>query len=387
MYQPPFPVQVPEVLDRIIKNSYLPLTNDLIKSGNSLSVNINASLTEMLINDKNGEKVVENLRILSENKQIEFLESGAYHPIFPLLPKKYIDIHIKMNNSINKNILGNSFNPTGVFPPELALNFPVAKEFSNLGYSYTLASDPTFGNLPFDKIPYFISKSKNFFVIRRNRYLSNDIAFRKYRSIDEIEKAIKINFTPVIGMDWETFGEHHSDYIPFLIKTLAQVPSMKVSDYLENMKQNDKIIEIPLENLKASSWSTDVSDINHGIPYPLWDHPSNVLHQLILVLMDILDQSVSFIESSKGKEESVVLNNFFKSQQSCQLWWCSDGRFGPSLVRRAISFQVATLKSIKTLSESYSKEKKQALEMLLVVAEKLMEKINFLIELKSQTFS
>ena len=85
MYQPPFPVQTPEVLDRIINNSYIPLTAQFIQSGHRLTVNINASLTEMLLTNKNGSQVIENLQKLVDNDQIEFLESGAYHPIFPLI--------------------------------------------------------------------------------------------------------------------------------------------------------------------------------------------------------------------------------------------------------------------------------------------------------------
>ena len=376
MYQPPFPVQTPEVLDRIINNSYIPLTNAFITSGHRLTVNINASLTEMLLSNKNGPVVIENLQKLAENDQIEFLESGAYHPIFPLISPDYVEIQIKLNNQINSRLLGPKYKPTGFFPPELALNNLVAKQFAHLKYDYTLASDPTFGKLPFDRLPYFLSNGKKFFVIRRNRYLSNDIAFKNYPTVESVEKAVNLNFIPVIGMDWETFGEHHADYIPFLIKILDQVTSLQVCEYKDLMEKNDNLIEIPLEELKPSSWSTEPYDIVHGIPYPLWDHPSNALHQLILTLMDILDQSIQFIDLKDRPMD------FYKSQQSCQLWWCSEGRFGPNIIKRAISYQVSTLKKIKDLSESYSKERKKALDMMINVAEKIMSKINYMIEVK-----
>ena len=122
MYQPPFPVQTPEVLDRIINNSYIPLTSEFLSSGHRLTVNINASLTEMLENHVTGCKVIENLRQLADNQQVEFVESGAYHPILPLLTTEYIDIQIKLNHQINTKILGPSYKPVGFFPPELALN-------------------------------------------------------------------------------------------------------------------------------------------------------------------------------------------------------------------------------------------------------------------------
>ena len=377
MYQPPFPVQTPEVLDRIINNSYIPLTAQFIQSGHRLTVNINASLTEMLLTNKNGSQVIENLQKLVDNDQIEFLESGAYHPIFPLISPEFVEIQIKLNNQINSKLLGSKYKPVGIFPPELALNNTVAKQLAQLNYKYSLASDPTFGTLPFDCVPYFLHKGKKFFIIRRNRYLSNDIAFKSFQTVEDVRVALDKNFIPVIGMDWETFGEHHADYIPFLIKMLTTIKSLPVNEYLDTMIKNDKIMEISLEDLKPSSWSTEPGDIVHGIPFPLWDNPANALHQDILILMDILDQAVRFID----KNDRPI--DFYKSQQSCQLWWCSEGRFGPSIVKRAISYQISTLEIIRNLSESYSKEKKQALTMMLEVAEKIVKKINYMIELKS----
>lgn len=377
MYQPPFPVQTPEVLDRIINNSYIPLTSELLKSGHRLTVNINASLTEMLLTNNDGPKVIENLHKLAENNQIEFLESGAYHPIFPLISPEFVEIQINLNKSINSRLLGTVYKPVGFFPPELALNNVVAKQFAHFNYLYSLASDPTFGSLPFDRVPYFLHNGKKFFVIRRNRNLSNDIAFKSFNTVEQVQKALDVGFSPVLGMDWETFGEHHQDYIPFLIKMLNTITSVPVHDYLDSMIKNDKIVEVPLEDLKPSSWSTEAIDITHGVPFPLWDNPTNTLHQLILVLMDILDQAVRFISVNDRPID------FYKSQQSCQLWWCSEGRFGPSIIRRAISYQISTLEIIRNLSESYSKEKKQALNMLLEVAEKIVKKLNYMIELKS----
>ena len=169
MYQPPFPVQTPEVLDRIINNSYVPLTSELLKSGHRLTVNINASLTEMLLTNEHGFQVIENLQKLAENNQIEFLESGAYHPIFPLISPEFVEIQLNLNKTINSRILGKNYKPIGIFPPELALNNTVAKQLASLNYSYSIASDPTFGNLPFDRVPYFLHKGKKFFIIRRNR--------------------------------------------------------------------------------------------------------------------------------------------------------------------------------------------------------------------------
>ena len=81
-YQPPN--QDPKVLARIIDNCYLPIAFLLEKNSEfKITLNFNASLSEMLANEYT--VVIEKYASLARNGQIEFLESGAYHPIMPLL--------------------------------------------------------------------------------------------------------------------------------------------------------------------------------------------------------------------------------------------------------------------------------------------------------------
>lgn len=381
MYQPPYPVQTKIVLDRIIDKSYLKLTNDLLNSNVNLSVNINASLTEMLDeHDKEGPLVIDNLSKLAENKQIEFLESGAYHPLFPLLPKEYVKIQIKMNNEINRKIFGSIYHPIGIFPPELALNSNITNIISDLGYDFCIASEPTFKDLNFEKIPYISSGNSKLFIIRRNKGLSNDLAFRKFSEPNDFKNEI-LKFAegnrsiPVLGMDWETFGEHHQNYIPFLITSLNELDSVSLSEYLDYMKHEENIVEINNTELRSSTWSTDENDILNNIPFPLWDHPKNTLHQMILTLMNILEEAVSWLD-----KDSIPIN-FYKSQQSCQLWWCA--RAGaPDLIKRASNFQIKALKEIKELSESFSSDRKKGIDLLINLSENLVRRINITLKIE-----
>ena len=385
MYQPPLPIQTFDVLMRIINNSYIPLTETLLQTNHKITVNINSSLTEML--KEHGPKVIENLSLLAERGQIEFLESGAYHPIFPLISKKDVESQIKINHKINKDCFGKYYNPEGVFPPELALNFDVTKQLSELNYKYVVASEPTFTNLSFRNLPYIELESKKMYIIRRVRYLSNDLAFRKYNDpLDFVNSIIQFENSenkdqqviPILGMDWETFGEHHNDYIPFLMKCMDLVKPITLGDYLLEMKNNNSLLNIDnAQMFNASSWSTDQHDIEKKIPYPLWDNPSNSLHQLILTLMEVLEQAVNFIDTNKTPTD------FYKSQQSCQLWWCAENRFGPEIVKRAINFQLQTLKEIKLIiNQENNFEKKNAVEKLITIADNIINRINHIMEMK-----
>jgi predicted glycosyl hydrolase (DUF1957 family) len=130
MYQPPIPIQTVPILKRIINNSYQPLTQKLLENPDiRMSININASLTEMLL-EYEGEAVIENLKLLGESNQIEFLETASYHPILPLLEPKYQKIQIELNRKINGKVFGQSFKPRGFFPPEHL--FPLFLELESL---------------------------------------------------------------------------------------------------------------------------------------------------------------------------------------------------------------------------------------------------------------
>ncbi|MHA2364640.1 MAG: hypothetical protein ACXAC7_11840, partial [Candidatus Hodarchaeales archaeon] len=382
-YQPPIPVQTVEVIERLVQVSYIPLTNAFVNNPEiKLTLNINASLTEMLV--EYGDKVLENICQLAESNQIEFVESGAYHPILPLISPKYQKIQLDLNNKINRKLLGSHYKPVGVFPPELALNNTVAKFLSELNYKYSIASEPTF---PFgfkQGLPYFMDFNKKFFIIRRNRYISNDLAFRKYKTPEAFLKVIKqhskgeIGNIPIIGMDFETFGEHHRNYHNFLLKSLKKMNVLTINDYIELLEQENESFEISFEEIRASSWSTEDYEVQNKIPYPLWDHPSNSLHQLILTLMEILEQALQWIEPTDR------LMNFYKSQQSCQLWWCADGRFGPDIIRRASSFQLKTLKEIGELAETYTGNRREVIEILITIAQRINNRIEILLNKRSK---
>ncbi|HKZ39893.1 MAG TPA: hypothetical protein VJ044_02975, partial [Candidatus Hodarchaeales archaeon] len=72
------------------------------------------------------------------------------------------------------------------------------------------------------------------------------------------------------------------------------------------------------------------------------------------------------------------------AQQSCQLWWESDGRFGPDLVRRAIRFQVQAMETLSEYSASQTKEREKLIEALLSLARQAVSRIEKLIDLKSE---
>jgi hypothetical protein len=385
MYQPPIPIQTVPILKRIINNSYQPLTQKLLENPDiRMSININASLSEMLL-EYEGEAVIDNLKLLGESNQIEFLETASYHPILPLLEPKYQKIQIELNRKINAKIFGQSFKPRGFFPPELAVDRELPPQLSKMGYNFSLFPSTSFPTVFGVGIPYLNLNEGKFFLLPRNRTLSNDLAFKKFPNSKAFIQAV-VHYsegnelaTPIVGMDFETFGEHHANYDNFLIDSFSKLRSIQLSDLIQIHEFSKTDFLISSNDFRSSSWST-ITNVE-SVPYPLWDDPTNSLHQLTLLLMSILSDGFNYLEDIKDGSH---LNLLLKSQQSCQLWWQSEGRFGPNIVRRAIEFQITTLNNLTELVDSQRPEKSAVLKMLLNSANRIVEQINKIIEIRSQ---
>ena len=70
---------------KICDESYRPLLQVFEEYPNSrATINFNSVLTEMLMDCGHGD-VIEGIRRLAENGQLEFTGTGKYHPILPLI--------------------------------------------------------------------------------------------------------------------------------------------------------------------------------------------------------------------------------------------------------------------------------------------------------------
>jgi predicted glycosyl hydrolase (DUF1957 family) len=306
---------------------------------------MNASLTEMLM--EQSPETINLLKVALDDGKIEFLESGAYHPIFPLIPKKFIRQQLDLNNQINKMAFGKNYNPIGVFPPELAVDQDTLSYLSKLGYQYAITPNNSLTSETDGKIPYIEVDGNPFYLVSRNRSISNSISFRHFG--DDIDAAIKTILSEgngseipvVVAMDIETYGEHHENYHEFLFRLL--------SDHrLETIHFKDiNLVDNPnLDYIKASSWSTEDMDIQDSVAFPLWDHPLNSIHNIQHAHFDLLVNT--FNEVANGD----IHTEFLKAQHSCQFWWANqNGRWSPGMIRKGMDLQRKVLMSL-TESES-----------------------------------
>ena len=168
MYQPP--TQDMALVAKIDAECYTPLTELLAKSGARVAVNINYSLTEKLKELKS-----ESLDHLANAANLEFTDSGAYHPIFPLISEDDVRRQLKINSDGNRRLLGKNYDPAGVFPPEMAYSPLLPSIFGSMGYTWTVTDDIPWAwtgrSVPFDTIPEVDGVA----VLLRSNFWSNRI--------------------------------------------------------------------------------------------------------------------------------------------------------------------------------------------------------------------
>src|SRR5690349_180306 len=133
-YQPP--TQTHEILHRIAVESYRPVIEVLRKHENArAAVNIQGVLTELLLDHALGD-VVDGLKELAERGRVEFVGSGKFHPILPLIPVPLQLESIRENAKTNGAAFGTAWAPAGFFPPEMCFSREVAVAVRETGHQW-----------------------------------------------------------------------------------------------------------------------------------------------------------------------------------------------------------------------------------------------------------
>ncbi len=367
IYQPPG--QKKEIIDQVVKESYNRILAVLQSNPNiRLSLNICASLTEQLV-EYGHQSFLEQIKHLAKKGQIELVGSAAYHPLLPLLPKAEVSRQIKLNEDINQKYFGKGWQPKGFFLPELAYDKKTARVIQGLGYQWIvldeIAYQGQFGQVLFDKI----YKTKNLKIVFRNRGLSLLFFGKWLDSIDRFFSSIKKDGRSdkflITAFDGENLG-HHRKHLADLwaeILTSSKIQTITYSEYLDMFK-NKPLIEVePL----PSSWSTEIKDLQKKIPYPLWQHPENQLHQYQWQLTNLFISLIKQARDNSNYKEARKLLD--KALASDQYWWASakpwwnfgiieknTNRFLKILSLLEKSITIETYKQVEMISQNIFKE-------------------------------
>jgi hypothetical protein len=336
-YQPP--TQDARVVERIDRECYGPVFGLLRDSGARVAVNINYSLTEQLALGESP-----SLDDLATATGVEFTGSGAWHPLFPLVPATEVRRQLRLNEEGNRRHLGQRFAPRGVFPPEMAVSPEVLSILAGMGFSWTISDDLPFlasgGEAPGDWIPECCGIP----VFMRSNMWSNNIAFHDLEGA-AIARGLRHGLEEwlgdgdgyiVVALDGETFGHHRPGAVerflePFLssLESLAGCRLSTPSEILE---------AFPLRKaaVPSGSWSTTRTDFASGKPWPLWDDPAVPDHA---ALGELQREVLEWARACDSDEVAALADRML---YSCPFWWAAPGRRSCVQVRRGVLSMIET---------------------------------------------
>lgn len=338
-YQPP--TQTHDVLTRIVDESYRPLLAVLSEHHNArIAVNINAVLTEMLADHGYGD-VLDSLRILGERGQVEFVGSGRFHPILPLVPEGERVRSIADNAHLNRKLLGPSWQARGFFPPEMCYSGEILPGVAKSGHEWIILSGVACpAEWPTDLVYRVPADGRSMHVLFRDDVRSNRISFRETNPQPFVEDLSRVgggkDAYVVTAMDAETYGHHiagwEREFLGATYDLLAhqgrphahtsKVVPVQPSELIARFADGPVVEPLP------SSWSTSRDDIAAHNPYPLWQAPGNEVHRL---QWEFVDHSVALLALARRYARSDEARKFADladhqlqpALHSCQFWWAS----------------------------------------------------------------
>jgi len=360
-YQPP--TQVPSMLRKICNESYRPLLHVFEEYPNArVTINFNGVLTDMLI-DCGHRDVIDGLRNLAANGQLEFTGTGKYHPILPLIPKDEIRRQIDLNAQTNRRFFGKSHGPEGFFPPEMCYSQDILQPVVKSGHRWIILSGIACpAEWPVDIIYRTECDGQEIAVFFRDDVLSNRISFRSVEARDFIAhlerwRGNKENIYVVTAMDAETYGHHIQGWERiFLAKVYQELesgpespPDIKQAtvlagqhvSLLTNREAAAGIQMVTLSELldlfprgptiepRPSSWSTTADDMQRGNYYPLWKDKDNEVHRLkwehLSTCAELVNAALQYADNEESRRSATIARGLLdRAEHSCQMWWASN---------------------------------------------------------------
>jgi alpha-amylase/alpha-mannosidase (GH57 family) len=394
-YQPP--TQVPSTLRKICDESYRPLLKVFEDYPNArVTINLNAVLADMLI-DCGHKDVIDGLRDLAVNGQLEFTGTGKYHPILPLIPKEEVKRQIDLNIQTNRRSFGKAYAPQGFFPPEMCYSQGILDPIIKSGYRWIILSGiacPV--DWPLDVIYRMGCDGQEIAVFFRDDVLSNRISFqdlgaREFIAHLEEWQGQKENIYVVTAMDAETYGHHIQGWErAFLAKVYEELEPP--TEPLEEVKQakalagqhaalmtnNEAAARIQMVTIsqlvdlfppgqtiqpKPSSWSTTADDMKAGNYYPLWQDKRNEVHRLqwehLSICIESVNEALRCADNEESRHSAAIARGLLdRAEHSCQMWWASNRpMWDVNLIHMGLLDQLRTIvNAYRAISKSGANE-------------------------------
>jgi predicted glycosyl hydrolase (DUF1957 family) len=367
IYQPP--VQNLQTLNQIVRESYEPLTR-LIREFSDLkfTLNINYSLVELL--NQAFPDIIGNITKGYENGNLELTATGAYHPIFPLIPEKEIRRQLEINDTGNRELLSSSFSPEGVFPPEMAFDGSLVSLFKSIGYKWTIVDDKNVSyygiEIPYNKV-YSV---EGFAVFLRSNLWAN--RFADYREqwengqdcMEELVFSLNDWMRDndgyiIIALDGETFGHHHPDLgEKFLTEFFQAFRDNNKGVQFAHLSEIYRLFPHIPQFIPPGSWSTDEENLRSRDYFSWWKSDKSKIHELQWEFTDYVLDKVRALETNKE-----INDEMDKALFSCQYWWASYWKFNPVEIYKGAFNMMRILQRVAELLDDEYEQIKEGEEI------------------------
>jgi hypothetical protein len=342
-YQPP--TQSPRILAEIVKECYVPMAklfNCDLKP--RFTISIAHSLMSLLSRDGRADEIVPSFCSALEKGTIEIVHSGAYHPIFPLLPDSEVVRQIELDFGLKLEMFGN-LPRAGIIAPELCYDDRLLKIFQAIGFDWTIIDDKTMESRGVPVRESEVYSIDDFFVLTRSSLWSERIRTRmedgryltghEFVSLLSQEAETKAaDSYKIIALCGETFG-HHIKYFQetflrdmlFALQHCSNLHLCRISDLPSMLPhaRRDPEVGKDFSYFPPSSTATSASDLARGDPYPHWKSNGNLVHEALWALTDLILTASHRLESvgvSMGSLRSLMDSAFYSGQYfSASIWY------------------------------------------------------------------
>ncbi|ABL88160.1 alpha-amylase / pullulanase [Pyrobaculum islandicum DSM 4184] len=228
-------------------------------------------------------KVLPLYRALAQQKRVELVLVPYSHPLMPLLADmgalEDLKVHIRLSQNLFERYLGVS--PTGVWPPEQAVNDDVLRLFTESGFLWTITDEDvlkaTMPGASHFGLYYVDYGGRRIYVFFRDKTLSDGLGFRYASMKPEEALADFMNYLKrvprdecsvvVVALDgenpWENYPNFGDDFLIKFFGGLAQLEKngtiklWKPTDFVKRC--SEKATPLPQREFEYFNLKVDIS--------------------------------------------------------------------------------------------------------------------------------
>jgi len=264
-----------DVIRRVAANCYLPVNAmllNLITKHPEVKVAFSISGVALDQFKEYAPEVLESFKALALTSSVEFLAETDHHSLACLIPGDEFEIQVL--DQVAKLHEHFGVRPTVFRNTELIYNNDIAHRAEALGFSGVLADGAE--RLLHLRSPHHVyaAPDSNMKILLRNYHLSDDIAFRFVQN----GKALTVNKymswlqgmpaeqnVVMLGMDYETFGEHHREdniiqFLEHLLQHIAKSRTLQMATPSEAMALHEAVDTLDVPHY--ISWADQARDLS-----------------------------------------------------------------------------------------------------------------------------